>query len=459
MARNTLILLAVAAALGGCASVARPPEPAPVTGLPAAWSRGTGDAGTGWRGFGDARLQALIDEALAANPSLQAAQANLAQARALRDVAAAGQSVQLGSSASAGRNRAAGAYSTSLRAGLDASWEADLFGSLAYATAAADASAEASAATLQATRLSIAGEVALDYLQWLGLRHQLDLAQQSLASQEETLQLVTWRVMAGLAAELDLQQARASVESTRARLPALQTPITQTENALAVLLGRAPRTLDAQLSGIPAVLPAAPALPAAGLPADVLRQRPDVRAAELQARSAWATLGAREADRLPSFSISGSLGWQAATLSALSGPTAAVAGVAAAVSWPVLDGGAAKARVAAQRAVLDAAEASYRAAVLTALQDVEDNLAALDQGRTRVATLQRAADAADNALALAQWRYQSGLIDFTTLLDTQRTALSAHDTLASARTDWLQVHVRLAKALGGRWPSTTSDPT
>lgn len=449
MPRNTLILLAATVALGGCASVPPPPAP-PAADLPTAWSRASDSAATGWRGFGDPVLQSLVDEALAANPSLQTARANLAQARALRDVAAAGQAVQLGSSASAARNRAAGAYGTTLRAGLDASWEADLFGSLAYGTAAAEASAQASAATLDATRLSIAGEVALDYLQWRGLRTQFDLAQQSLASQEETLQLVTWRVLAGLAADLDLQQARASVETTRARLPALQTSITQAENALAVLLGRPPRALASTLSGVAATLPTPPALPALGLPADLLRQRPDVQAAELQARSAWATLAARQADRLPSFSISGNLGWQAATVSALSGPAAAVAGIAAAVSWPVLDGGATQARVQAQRAVLDAAEANYRATVLASLQDVEDNLAALDQGRVRVATLERAAEAADSALALAQFRYQSGLIDFTTLLDTQRSALSAHDTLASARTDWLLAHVRLAKALGVR---------
>lgn len=448
MSRPFLFLAFV---LAGCAGVAPPPA-ADAPAVPATW-RAPAAAAPGWRGFGDPLLAALVDEALAANPDLKRARAALAQARAQRDATAAGASLQLGGSASAGRNRSGGVASNRLSATVDASWEADVFGALGNATAAAGATAEASAATLDATRLSIAGETALAYLQWLGTRAQLAIARDSVASQAATLEIVQWRVAAGLASALDAEQAKGNLEQTRAQLPTLQKTLQTNEHRLAVLTGRAPAALSARLAAAPPALPALPALPAAGLPADTLRRRPDVRAAELQAVAAWYTLAEREAERRPTFRISGNLGWQAATLSALGGPAALVAGIAAAVDWPLLDGGAAKARAAAQQAALDGARAGYEAAVLTALQDVEDNLVALSTGGERVALLERATEAADAALLLARHRYQAGLVDFTTLLDAERSALSARDALAGARTELWLAHVRLAKALGGAWPA------
>lgn len=445
------LAFALAITLAGCAAVAPPPAP-PAPAVPGAWQQPPAGA-AGWRGFGDPLLDALVDEALAANTDLKGARAALAQARAQRDLVAAGQALQLGSSASAGRSRSGGFTSNSVRLGLDASWEADVFGALGNAGAAAQASAEASAATLDATRLAVAGETALAYLQWQGTREQLAIARDSVAGQAATLEIVQWRVQAGLASALDAEQARGNLEQTRAQLPALEKTLLASEHRLAVLTGRAPTALGARLAAAPATLPALPALPPAGLPADTLRRRPDVRAAERQATAAWYTLAQREAERRPAFRISGNLGWQAATLSALGGPATLLAGIAAAVDWPLLDGGAATARVAAQQAALDGAQAQYEAAVLAALQDVEDNLAALATGGERVALLERAAASADAALALARQRYQAGLVDFTTLLDAQRSALAARDTLASARTELWLAHVRLAKALGGAWPA------
>lgn len=435
----------------GCATAPPPtPEAAPA---PTAWHRSV-PAASGWQGFGDPLLTALVDEALAANTDLLTARAALAQARAQRDLTAAGAAPQVGTSASVGRNRSGGRSSNSLQAGLDASWEADAFGSLRNDVRAAALAAEASAASLDATRLSVAGETAIAYAQWRLAREQLAIARQSTQSQADTLQIVQWRVAAGLATQLDAEQAASSLESTRAQVPALEKQLAQGQHALELLTGRAPGALAQRLAEAPATV-TPPALPAVALPADTLRQRPDVRAAELRVQSQWATLAAREADRLPSFRISGSLAWQAATWSALGGPASLVAGIAAAVDWPLLDGGAASARVAVQQAVLDQAEAGYQGSVLAALQDVEDNLAALQADGTRVATLERALTAAESALQIAQARYQAGLTDFTTLLDSQRSALSARNALASARTDLWLTHVRLAKALGGAWPART----
>lgn len=461
-----LLLLALTAALAACSTVAPAPGAAvPALDLPASW-RAPAPAdtpedtlsGTTWAGFADPLLPQLVDEALAANLDLRAATAALARARALRDLAAASQGVQLGSGASAARNRNAAGTGNSLRVGLDASWEVDVFGANAAATAAAQADADAAAATLQATRLQVAAETALAYVQWQGVRQQLRAAESSLASQQQTLALVQAKVKAGLAGTLELETANAVLEQARARVPALRQTLTQDEHALAVLLGLPPAALGARLAQAPASLPLVPELPRLAVPAQLLQRRPDLRAAELKATSALATLAQQQAARKPSFSISGSLALQAATLSALGGSGALLAGVASAVNWTLLDGGAGEARVAAQQAALDSARINWQAAVLAALQDVENSLSALASGRERAAALLRASAAADEALALARHRWQAGLVDQATLLDAERTALSAADSLASARTDVASSHIRLLKALGGGIGITPPQP-
>lgn len=461
--RYRLAPLALAALLGACASTL-PPTPADraqiAPTLPAGWSRAPAGAvpdGDWWAGFGDPLLLALVDEALATNLDLASARANVERARAQRDLADAGRLPQLGSSASGGRVRSGENYSRQLSAGLDASWEPDFFGANASTATAAAADLAAAGATLQATRLAVAAETAIAYLQWRGTREQYAIARESAASQAQTLQLVQWRVQAGLASAVDAEQARASLEQTRAQLPALQTTLQQTENALAILLGRAPATLGERLATAPEAAPSLQALPA-GVPADLLRRRPDLLAAEWTLASALATLDARRADRLPDLSLSGSLALRAATWSGLGGAGAVAASVLAGISWPVFDGGAARARVEAQQATLDAARASYRAAVLAALGDVEDNLVALDRGGERVAALERAAEAAANAAELARARYRSGLIDFGTLLDAERSLLSARSSLAGARTDLALAGVRLYKGLGGGWTAEATRP-
>jgi len=427
--------------------------------LPAAWSREPGPAASApAAGFGDPLLLQLVAEALQANTDVQVALAALAQARAQRDVVAAGAAPQLDTSARAGRSRSNDNSANSLRAGLDASWEIDVFGARADATAAAQAQADASAATLQATRLAVAGNTAIAYLQWQGTRAQIAVAEESVASQEQALQLAQWRLDAGLANALDLAQARAALEQTRARVPALQTTLSQTENQLAVLLSQPAGTLALRLEAAVSTRELAlPTLPALGVPADLLRRRPDVLAAEQRVAAQLATLSQRQAERLPSFNISGSLALQAVTLSALGGPSALIAGIAAGVDWPLLDGGAGLAQVAAQQAALDGAQVNYRAAVLVAVQDVEDQLVALARGAERVSALARADAAAKEALQLARDRYAAGLIDFGTLLDSERAALTAGDTLASSRTELALSFVRLYKGLGGGWKTAETE--
>jgi outer membrane protein, multidrug efflux system len=446
--------LALAALLAGCATQA--PTAPPWAGIeaPAAWSAGLpaapaapATAADPWREFADPTLQALVADALAANTSVLGGQAQLRQARAARDAAAAALQPTLNASASAGRGRTPPqATQSSYKAGFDASWEPDLFGANHHADAAAAADAEASAASLAATRLAVAGEVALGYLQLRGTQARLALAQANLAAQEETLQIARWRSQAGLATALDVAQAQSAADQTRAQLPTLQASAAQSRHALAVLTGRPPAALESQLAQA-APLPAPPAGLNLDLPAATLRRRPDVMASERQLQAAAERVAQRQAEKRPQLSLQGSLAWSALSLGSL-GSSAAAASVLAGLSQPLFDGGARDALLRQQQAAFDAARHSYAASVLAALQDVEDSVAALDAARLRLDALRSAEQAARDAALLATQRYASGIVDFQVVLDTQRTLLNVQDSVATAQTDWVSGHVRVLKALG-----------
>lgn len=471
----------VAATVAGLlAACAHTPEPSgstassPAVVLPSAWAA-SAPASTAlpaeapaldraalaswWRWFDDPLLGDLVEQALQANTDLAAARARLLQARALRASQAATLSPQVGSSAGVTRthSQSAATSGSAWQAGLDASWEVDFFGSQAAALRGREADVAAASATLAATRVAVSAEVGLAYLTLRGTRRQLRIAQDNLAAQQQTLALTRWRAQAGLASALDAEQARVSTEQLRATLPALEASIAQSEHRLAVLLGQAPAALRERLGASDRRPLATRELPA-GLPAELLRQRPDLRAAEASIRAETERLSYRQAQRWPTFSLSGSLALKAATLGSLGAAGALVDSVAAAVNWPAWDGGTRRAAIDQQQAVLEQARISYRAAVLGALEDVENALTALAATRRELTAWTEANSAAQNALLLARQRYQAGLIDFGTLLDAQRSALSTDNSRASAETDLGLNLVRLYKALGGGWGESDAPP-
>ncbi|MBL8342975.1 MAG: efflux transporter outer membrane subunit [Rubrivivax sp.] len=474
-----LLIAGLLAVLAGCASP-RPEAAAAATlnapAVPTAWtalapnattSAGTAGAGAAantsslpqasgaslaawWQRFGDATLDALLTRALDAATDAQAARARLRQARAARDLAAAGLTPTLGANASAQASRAEGGATTrQYRAGFDAAWEVDLWGAGRAGVSAAEADLRASAATLGQTQVTLAAEVAVTYIELRSAQARLVTTQTSLASQEHTLRLTQWREEAGLVNRLDVEQQRTTVAQTQAQLPALQASIEQAMNALAVLTGVAPGALHARLAAA-APLPAAPASLALAIPAAVLSQRADVAAAESRWRAAIARVEQVDAQRLPSLQLSGSIGLAALGVSALY-PGAGVASLLAGIQWPLFDGGRVRARVQAQQAVLDEAQVIHRATVLAALQEVEDTLVALRAAGEQQARQHDAAAAARRAAALAEQRYAAGLVDITSVLLTQRTLLAAEDALATTTAAVATQHVRLFKALGGGW--------
>lgn len=456
-------MLGALATLSGCASLRQSDDAgAPARPVPATWTAVANAANAAdtqatpaalaawWQRFGDDTLTALVERALSGATDVQAARAQLRQARAAQDLAAAGLRPSIGANASAQASRSEGAGTNRVyRAGFDAGWEADLWGGGRAGVAAATADLRASTAALGQVQVSLAAEVAATYIELRNAQARLASTEASLASQEHTLRLTQWREEAGLVNRLDVEQQRTTVAQTRAQLPALQANIEQAMNALAVLTGEAPGALHARLA-TRQPLPAAPGALALAIPAAVLSQRADVSAAEARVHAALARLEQADAERLPSLQLSGSIGLSALSVSALV-PGAGVASLLAAVDWPLFDFGRLRARVQGQEAALDEARIGHRATVLAALQEVEDTLVALRAAREQLASQQLAVEAARRAARLAEQRYAAGLVDITSVLLTQRTLLAAEDAASSGAAAVVTQHVRLYKALGGGW--------
>lgn len=439
-----VMALSLALLLGGCASFNQAETPDANT------TQALNQA-TWWNDFHDPLLAELIARAMQANPNIVSSQAALQQARALRDVKLAATRPNLTFSGSAQRNTSEGGpASVNFRGGLDANWELDVFGATRSAVANSEADLQAAIANLRDVQLSMTAEVALAYIQLRGLQTQLDIARHNLSSQQETLQITQWRAQAGLVTSLEVEQAQTAVAQTAAQIPALQSSLAKARHSLAVLTGQRPHELDTLLQATLAI-PQVAAQAADVIPADSLRQRADVRAAEERIVAALAAVDAAQAARLPKFRLGGSLGLTALTLAGFNNGAALATQILASMSVPVLDGGASKAQVRAQQAVLAQTRASYQNTLLTALKEVEDALIALRNDRERLGYLQQAASAANNAALLAQNRYSSGLIDFQTVLQTQRTLLGAQDSVAGLQVDLSSGHVRLIKAMGGGW--------
>lgn len=469
-ARRAAAALLLGSLLSACASPPHdsPSAEAPATAaLPAAWqaptpARPADEAALAewWHGLGSAELDGLITQALAHNTDLRAAQATLRQARALRAAteAAAGPQLALGTSAS--RSQAdGGTGANSFKLGFSASWEPDLWGATGAGVDAARADEQAAAADLASTRMALVAEVGLAHVQWRADLVRQQLTRASLQSLEETLALSRWNAQAGLASDLDVQQARQSTETTRASLMALDTQVAQDRHALALLTGQAPGALAAEPaeSGLPTLEQALSGL-ATGVPADLLRRRPDLRSAEWAVQAAWLRREQARRAGWPGLSVSGTLGLQALTLAGLGQPGAALGTLAAAVDWTLFDGGQRRAQVEQQDALLARSRVAYEAALLSALKDVEDSLVALRGAGERQAALRQAREAADNALLLTRAQRQAGLTDVATLLTAQRTALTAELALVTARADQAANLIRTWKALGGGWDTHATTP-
>lgn len=428
-----------------------------------------------WNHLDDPLLSDLVGRAIDANPDLASARARLQQARARRRLAGANLMPTLGASTSAqyikssessfgGGGSFAGLQEIEIddtrelyQVGFDAAWEPDLFGGQRRAREAATADLQAAAARLHEAQVTLTAEVARNYVELRSAQERIAIGNANLASQSETLELTEWRVQAGLATSLDAEQARTAVEQTRAAIPLLHTARAEAMHRLATLLGLAPGALADELD-TPAPIPRLPEPMTIGIPADILRQRPDVAAAERTVAAETARIGEAMAARYPNLSLSGTLGVEALTVGALTNGSSFAASAIGKLAQTIFDGGRIRAGIENQTAVHDEALATYRSTVLVALEEVENALVALVDSRLRADALARGVESARNAALLARYQYNAGLIDFQTVLDTERTVLTVEESRVTAEANSTTAVIQLYKALGGGW-STAPDTT
>ncbi len=453
--------------LGGCANVG-PDYMAPQLSLPARWSvtvaTGASDTralASWWKAFDEPLLSDLIERAISFNRDLAQAEARVREARARRGISDADRYPTIQSSASATHRRGSeetgsGKSSELYSAGLDARWELDIFGGKRRALEAASANLEASEYDLRDVLVSLTAEVALNYVDTRAFQARLSVADSNLRAQSETFDIARWRNAAGLTTQRDLEQARLNLEQTRAQIPALRNGISQAVNHIAVLIGQNPGTLN-DLLGAPRAIPAAPPDVALGVPAETLRRRPDVQRAERQLATQTAQIGVATAALYPNFSLIGSIGLEALTAGRLLTASALATSIGGNIGWPVFDAGRIRQSIAVQTALQEQALGRYEAAILTALQDVENALVAYASEQQRREALSAAAAAARNAAELARHQYSAGLVDFQVVLDAQRSLLSLEDQLASSHGAVISNLVRLYKALGGGWTPVARD--
>ena len=420
------------------------------------------DLAVWWSQFNDPLLTDLIARATAANLDIAVSAARLRQAHESLIQAHAAQLPTL--TGSAGETHTAEYAKAavvggipqlaenqafdSLSAGLAASWQADVFGGNRRSAEAARASMASSLFNLVAVRTSVAGEVATNYIDARLAQARLAIARDTLRTQDDNLDIATWRLQAGLASSLDQEQARAQRAQTAATIPPYETAFTTAVNRIGVLTGQAPGALRAALE-VPGPIPVGPDGVAVGIPADTLRQRPDVRAAERDLATATAQIGVAQAQLYPALTLTANLTSQGSHFTGLTDLVTST--LFAGLAQTIFDGGRLRSQVRAARANADAAFATYKHTILSGLEDVENGVQALESAKREQTALAVARDASNNAAIIARSQYRSGLTDFVTLTQSEQTLLSARDQLAAAQAAQASALVQLYLALGGGW--------
>jgi NodT family efflux transporter outer membrane factor (OMF) lipoprotein len=405
-----------------------------------------------WTSFHDPLLDSLVTRALTANLDLRQAEARIREARAARTAVVAGLWPQLDVSASYTRTSApAVAGSRNLyQAGFDASWELDVFGGVRRDIEAADADIQVAIEDQRDVLVSLAAEVAANYLDLVGTRRQIAIAEQNLVSQRKTEELTRRRQQGGFVSGLDLANAQAQVDTTRSVIPSFEALAQQSIYSLGVLLGEQPEALLGELDAageIPGVPPVVPV----GLPADLLRRRPDIGRAEAGLHAATARVGVATADLFPKIALTGSAGVLGPHLSSLDHWSNRFWSVGPSISWPVFDAGRLRALVDVQDAREEQAFLAYQKTVLNALQEVESALVAFAKEQEHHSAIDGAVTANRRALELATQLYTQGETDFLNVLNAERSLFVTEDALVQSDRAIALDLVALYKALGGGW--------
>jgi NodT family efflux transporter outer membrane factor (OMF) lipoprotein len=453
----------------GCLTVG-PDYEQPETTVPDVWhteavaglAAGEADLERWWSVLDDPQLDDLIVRAKAANLDIRTAVWRVEEARALRGVAAGIAYPQVEASGAASRaepsdNGPLGELAPDgfdagnlFELGVGASWEIDVFGRIRRTVESADAALEADVEAYRDVLVSLLAEVASAYVDLRTTQDRLRLARNNVDIQDNTLSLTQDRFRIGLVSGLDVAQAEAILASTEALIPQLRTQRELAMNRLAVLLGSVPGSLhDELLEARP--VPHEPQQATVGLPADLLRQRPDVRRAERLLAAQTARIGIATADLYPSFSLTGYLGLESVDGGDLFDSGSTVWSLGLPVRWAIFSGGRIRSQIRAEEARTEQALAVYEQTVLRALEEVENSLYAYGEELSRRDHLRDTVDATERSLDLVMTQYRSGLTNFQNVLDTQRSLLTRQDELAASEGQVTQNLIGLYRALGGGW--------
>jgi NodT family efflux transporter outer membrane factor (OMF) lipoprotein len=478
--RPSAILAVVIAAFATACKTVGPDYRAPEASTPPAYAEPAAagrqaDLSKWWRGFDDPLMTRLVEAALAQNLDLAQAVSRIAEARRQETVAGARDGPQVSAEAQASRNRISenaipippgsgtpgglfglpGSEFDTFRVGLDASWEIDLFGGTRRAVEGARARTEAAEWTARDLQVSLAAEVAHDYVALRGLQRREAVARRDLDRQSGLLSIAASRADTGFTSRFEAEQQASLKQGTAARIPALQARQKALIHALGVLTGQEPGTLLAELSP-PAPMPVA-AAPPPGLPSELLRRRPDIRGAERKAAAASADIGVATAELYPKFSLTAQPAFVSTELSSLLDWGSRNYSIGAGLVWPLFNGGRIKAQVGAAGEHQAQAVLAWRQSVLVAMRDVEDALARYAADSARAAELKRAASSARAAAAIAADRYRGGVADYTPVFTAEGQLNASEDELAQAEQAMAEDVVALIKALGGGWDQTLTE--
>jgi len=417
------------------------------------------DLATWWNVFEDPLLQRLQQRAIKDNLELKTAFSRLQQARINRGLSRADYFPTLQAEGQIQRQRSSenlgspvgGKEDDWYMAGLDSSWELDLFGGIQRSVESAQAEIEASSANLHGVLTTLTAEVALNYIELRTYQQRLKVALNNIATQKKTYDLNNSHFQAGLIDELNLQQSLRNLEQTRSQVSRLEAAIRMAENNLAVLLGQSPGALREELASI-GNIPEAPVKVAVGIPAEALRRRPDIRRAERMLAAQSARIGVATAELYPKLRLLGTIGLEALN----SGNDFFDAGsqfwgIGPGISWNIFRGNALRLNIDLQEEKYNEALLAYNATILLAQQEIEDALTSYAKEQIRMEHLAKAVEAARRTEWLARDRYNAGLVDFFNVLDAQRTLLLLEDELFQSKGQVAAGLARLYKALGGGW--------
>jgi NodT family efflux transporter outer membrane factor (OMF) lipoprotein len=415
-----------------------------------------------WTAFDDTTLLSLLERADEGSPTLEAAVARVEQSRALRAYAAGEKVPNVDAVADYTRSRYSANTLSAIpgehdlySAGFDASWEIDLFGRVRRSVESAQARLEQSFEDYRDTRLVLYAELARNYIELRTLQARLDYARTNIEIQQKTLELTQNRFDVDLVPALDVSQARLNLSNSESEIPVLRIAEARAINRLAVLTGLTPGALRDELL-VSAPLMDLSRIPAGGQPAELLRRRPDIRSAERALAAQTARIGLAEAQRYPSFSLSGTFELQAVNTNSMNDWSSRAFGFGPALRWNIFDGNRLKSLVAVEQARTRELAAAYESAVLRAVEDVENALVSFEQQRYRTESLKLSVEAARDSLEKVETLYRNGLTDFQNVLDVQRSLSLQQDRLAVSEGAALQQAVAIYKALGGGWDADIS---